>query len=177
MVLTTYNSRTSQRMNKYKVIKGPAIMLSLEEEIALTRIIGSIIRSKNFHCLVYNICVDHVHMVIVCAYKELSGIILRIKSESSRNFRRHKFSKRPLSNQKREHLWSQKFFTADLDVWQIATLSKQPGMLYKEDHLDHTISYITSNRKKHGLRLSNELSEVIQSFLKNQDEAFAEEYE
>lgn len=103
VVLTTYNSRTSQRMKKLRIFKGPPVMLSIEEEIELTRIISNIFISNNFHCLAYNICTDHVHMVIVCAYKELNSIILRIKSES-RKYRKLKFSQFPLPNQNRKHL-------------------------------------------------------------------------
>lgn len=74
-------------------------------------------------------------------------------------------------------LWSQKFFRADLDVWQLATLSNKPGLIYKEDYLDRTVSYIIGNRDKHGLPKSKELEKVIISFIEDQDKAFSAEFQ
>ena len=84
VVLTTHNSRTSQRMMDLEILKGLPIELVLEEEIELTRIIGEIIQEKGYHCLEYNICKDHVHLVLVCEAEELTGIVQAIKSISSR---------------------------------------------------------------------------------------------
>ncbi len=66
VVLTTHNSRTSQRMIQLGICKGKPIYLSLEEEIALTEIIGNIIKENGYLCLEYNICKDHVHLLLVC---------------------------------------------------------------------------------------------------------------
>ncbi|MFM7014712.1 MAG: hypothetical protein ACKOX3_00140 [Bacteroidota bacterium] len=54
-VLTTHNSRTSARMKKYNVRKGPSLRLTITEEIALKRIIGNIIRENGYRCISFNI--------------------------------------------------------------------------------------------------------------------------
>ena len=59
--------------------------LSLSEEIILTQIIGDIISENNYRCMAYNICNDHVHMIIVCAQEELTTIVRKLKS-LSRNY-------------------------------------------------------------------------------------------
>lgn len=88
-VLTTHNSRTSRRMQKYVGHRGPARVLSIREEIILTQIIGDIISENNYRCMAYNICNDHVHMIIVCAQEELTTIVRKLKSLSSKLFNRH----------------------------------------------------------------------------------------
>ena len=87
IVLTTHNSRTSQRMIDYGVIKGDAIELNLNEEIELTKIIGNIISESKMKCIAYNICKDHVHLIVVCEGTELTSIIQKIKSISSKMFK------------------------------------------------------------------------------------------
>jgi REP element-mobilizing transposase RayT len=175
-------------MMKYHIPKGNSVLLTLDEEITLSRIIGGIIKKNCIHCLAYNICRDHVHLVIVCAYEELTRIIQMVKAVSSKLFhqlhspREHVPLDEPIGSHRKgikryTPLWSQKFFRADLDVWQLATLSTIPGMLYKETHLDNTISYVIGNREKHALPKSKELDEIILSFLEDQDVAFKEEYE
>jgi len=172
VVLTTHNSRTSPRMIKYNVKKGPPIELGLEEEIALTEIIGNIITENAYSCLEYNICKDHVHLLVVCEYEELSKMIQKLKSISSKLFRRLDIS---MGHDPLEHkgLWSQKFYRADLDVWKLASLSNQPGYIYKDSHFDNTIPYIRNNRIKHKLPKSIKLEKIINSFTVSQEIAFS----
>lgn len=177
IVLTTHNSRTSSRMVKYRVKKGDPIELNLYEEIALTKIIRDIIIENGYNCLAYNICKDHVHLILVCESGALHGIVQKIKSISSKEFHRLDLSSRshdPLDHG--NHLWSQKFFHADLQEWEEASMSHRPGYTYDDDYLGNAIAYIQSNRKKHGLPDSPELRSIIKSFTKDLDEAFEMEY-
>jgi len=75
LVFTTHNSRTSQRMIDYKVKKGPALELNLVEEIELTKIFKNIIIENNYNCIAYNICKDHVHLILVCEEDTLTQIV------------------------------------------------------------------------------------------------------
>ena len=172
VVFTTHNSRTSPRMKKWKIKKGPAINLNLDEEIALTRIIGEIIRENRYQCISYNICSDHVHLILVCKNNELNSIVQKIKSISSKLFHRLEisFSHDPLEH--KNHLWSQKFFRVDMDVWKLGSLSNKPGYLYKSSHLRNAMAYIFKNREKHGLPLSEKLNKIISSFIVGLDAAF-----
>ena len=84
VVLTTHNSRTSQRMSNYNVKTGTPIELNLKQAIKLTQIIGDIIKEQGYHCLAYNVCKDHVHLILVSDAIDLSKQVKRIKSVSSR---------------------------------------------------------------------------------------------
>lgn len=109
LVFTTHNSRISQRMIDLKIIKGPALELNLEEEIALTNIFKEIILENQYNCLAYNICKDHVHIIIVCEEEEVNTIAKTLKGKSSYLYQSNGF--KPIG----EPLWSQKFFFANLN--------------------------------------------------------------
>jgi len=190
VVLTTHNSRTSQRMRDYGIRPGPALLLELDHEILLTQCIADVINESGFKCIAYNVCRDHVHMIIVCQHKMLAKIMQKIKSVSSKNFRRalrlrsdprgqdplgdcgakHHNPHHALAH---DHLWSQKFYRADLDVWTLHTLSNIPGYLYKTTHLENALHYILFNREKHRLPFSEELNMIIESFKMEQGKAFS----
>ncbi len=183
VVLTTHNSRTSARMLKLGIQKGEPIELELEEEIALTEIIGDIIREKGYHCIAYNVCKDHVHLLLVCEAEELTQQVQIIKTQSSKRIKPHLPMERvPLGNTHRKGeetytpFWSQKFFRTDLNVWELASLSTRPGYVYKDTHLERAIPYIIHNREKHGLPASEQLQAIIQSFVVPQENAFQLEY-
>jgi REP element-mobilizing transposase RayT len=188
VVITTHNSRTSQRMIKYGVHRGPAVQLGLIEEILFTRIIRDIVIENGYQILASNICKDHVHILPVCEAEALTHIIQKIKSVSSKLFHRlntprghdpldrnHDPLDRghdPLDRRNIKHLWSQKFYRAALDEWQLASLSTIPGYIYKTSHLSNAVSYIKTNREKHGLPLSDELEILIREFIVDEDIAF-----
>lgn len=186
VVLTTYNSRTSKRMTRYRVRKGKPVHLNLQQEILLTSIIGDLIRENEYKCIAYNVCKDHVHMIIVCRKDELSAIMQKLKSISSKLLRRKckEIDTLPRGYNpvegctpveaiyNRKKLWSTKFYRAELDDWKLASQSTNPGYLYKSSHLENAINYIVRNRIKHGLPQSNELEEHINTFILSQEEAF-----
>jgi REP element-mobilizing transposase RayT len=159
-------------MKKYNVRKGPALRLGLEEEIALTRIFGKIIRESGFRCIAYNICVDHVHLILVCSPEKLTAQVQKIKSVSSKDFHRLNIpmSHDPLKH--KGHLWSQKFYRATLDVWELNTVTNRPGFIYSDSYLQNAINYIRTNRYKHELTISEELELAIQEFVIDEETAF-----
>ena len=188
VVLTTHNSRTSQRMRDRGIRPGPALLLPLDHEILLTQCIADVILESGFRCISYNICRDHVHMIIVCQHVQLVKVMQKIKSVSSKNFRRA-LRARPMGHDPlggggasrrdphhalaHDHLWSQKFYRAELDVWTLHTLSNLPGYLFKTTHLENALHYILYNREKHKLPFSEELNDIIEIFRIRQEEAFS----
>lgn len=166
IVLTTHNSRTSQRMIKYKVRKGPPLELDLNEEIVLTQIIADIIIENEYRCAAYNICKDHVHMILVCEFEKLFEIVKVIKGKSSFLYQKAGYKKKGVP------LWSQKFFKVDLDVWKLAVITNRVGYAYGESHLNNALVYIKNNRIKHCLQQSKELRDIIESFKLPLEKAF-----
>ncbi|MEZ4928879.1 MAG: TaqI-like C-terminal specificity domain-containing protein [Chitinophagales bacterium] len=170
VVLTTHNSRTSQRMIDYNVKKGPPLELKLKEEIALTQYIGEVIKEKGYCCMAYNICKDHVHLILVCEEEQLAEQVKTIKGKSSYLFQSNGF--KPIG----ESLWSQKFFAADLDVWKLWTADNAKGYGANDQYIDRAIHYINHNREKHQLPESKELEKIIAGFVKNKEKSFSPQY-
>ena len=170
LVFTTHNSRVSQRMIDFNVKKGPALELDLEQEIELTKIFKQIITENNLNCLAYNICKDHVHLVMVCEEEELTNIAKVLKGKSSYLYQFNGF--KPIG----ESLWSQKFFFAQLDELIWSDVNPKPGYIATDTYLENAIAYIKTNRNKHQLPDSAELKNIIKQFVVSIDQAFETEY-
>ncbi|CAN5227359.1 hypothetical protein BH23BAC3_BH23BAC3_31980 [soil metagenome] len=128
----THNARTSQRMIDYKVKKGDPFWLNDELEVFITREIAEIVKEDDLNVLAYNICKDHVHMLLVCEPEELPNIVRKLKGRSSQKLKEH------LGVPKKEkfHLWAQKFDREPVDGAQ---------------SLEVVRNYIIRNREKHNL--------------------------
>lgn len=172
VVFTTHNSRVSNRMKRFYISPGLPIELGLEEEIELTKIIRDIVFEYELKVLAYNICKDHVHIIIVCPSSKLSWIVARLKGKSSMLFNRFVLQSKNVKNSlnyypSKKHyrrFWSQKYYQANLDVWRIATKQIRPGYYYRNTHLSNAINYIMHNRIKHQLPQSEELESIIKEF-------------
>ena len=75
-----HNTRMSERMKRYNVKTGIPVRLNSEQEIILAGIIREIILQKKYTILAFNICVDHIHLVIMCSFRKLTSIIQTIIS-------------------------------------------------------------------------------------------------
>lgn len=155
-----------------KIIKGEPIELNISEEIELTRIVGQIVLESRFKVIAYNICSDHIHLLLVCHENGVTSQIQKLKSISSKRFHRSVKITSHKPSEHNNHLWSQKFYYCHLDEWSLETLSRTPGEMYKESHFTRTINYIVRNRIKHGLQFSAELQEIIASFVVTIDDAY-----
>ncbi|MDP3914409.1 MAG: Eco57I restriction-modification methylase domain-containing protein [Bacteroidota bacterium] len=80
----THNSRYSQRMYDHHVKLGVPVWLSAKEEIIVTETIADIAQKDDLNILAYNICGDHMHLILVCEDEELPKIVQKIKSMSAR---------------------------------------------------------------------------------------------
>ncbi|MEZ4725229.1 MAG: TaqI-like C-terminal specificity domain-containing protein [Candidatus Kapaibacterium sp.] len=79
----THNSRTSQRMMEYKVSKGNGVWLTDEMEVEITKTIIQIVEEDKLNVMAYNICGDHVHILLVCEEDEIPNIVRKMKSKSA----------------------------------------------------------------------------------------------
>ncbi len=80
----THNSRYSQRMFDNHVKLGDPVWLSEKEEQIVTEKIAEIVAKDELNLLAYNICGDHMHLLLVCEEEELPKIVQKIKSISAR---------------------------------------------------------------------------------------------
>jgi type I restriction-modification system DNA methylase subunit len=80
----THNSRYSQRMFDNHVKLGEAVWLSEQDEIIIAEIIADIVKEDKLNILEYNICGDHMHILLVCDENELPKIVGKIKAMTAR---------------------------------------------------------------------------------------------
>ena len=167
----THDSRTSQRMIDYKVrllrdhgmrpYADPMWLDPMEEKI-VTETVAEIVKADGLNVLAYNVCGDHMHLVLVCEEEEVPNIVGKIKSITARAVNiamgrttaGHAPLSRdddaptdsgtgghaPLSQQTRGEtqcsLWTRKYGYVELD---------------SDEYLYNAIEYVKNNRKKHGL--------------------------
>ena len=121
----THDSRTSQRMIDYKVRelrdngtrpKAYPIWLEPEDELLITETVAQIVEEDQLNVMAYNICGDHLHILLVCEEEKVSKIVGKIKAITSKEYntaigittREHV----PLSKEEKKSynsLWTQKF--------------------------------------------------------------------
>jgi REP element-mobilizing transposase RayT len=138
----TYNSRVSQRMFDYNVKKDTGIRLDEKSEMKITEIIADIVREKNYTVYAYNICRDHVHMLIECGENKVSNMVRQIKGKSSQIYKEYLGK----TEHDQFHLWAQKF-----NKW----------MIQSDDQFRKTVEYILHNREKHGLPENKGLQPLV----------------
>ena len=115
-----HDSRTSQRMIDYKVRERRDLgtnplpnytKLTPQEEVVITKEIIAIAEEKQLNIMSYNICGDHIHLLLVCEEEELVTIVKHIKGRTARVHNSNK-GINPLvqrENEKSVSLWTQKY--------------------------------------------------------------------
>ncbi|MEX1003113.1 MAG: TaqI-like C-terminal specificity domain-containing protein [Crocinitomicaceae bacterium] len=173
----THDSRTSQRMIDHKVRlkrdngqrpKAQPIWLETEDEILITNTIAQIVKEDDLNVMAYNICGDHLHLLLVCDEEEVTKIVGKIKGITAKEYntaigittRGHV----PLTKEEKKNynsLWTQKFGNKPI----------------KDDkQLWNTVEYIQKNRDKHGLPNNKKLNSTIENFVCTYDHALRTEY-
>ena len=83
IIWVTHNSRISERMILYHIKRGEPFILNKSEEIEVTHYILDMVKEYQLRILTYNICQDHVHLVLVCQKDKHASIIGKLKGKSS----------------------------------------------------------------------------------------------
>jgi REP element-mobilizing transposase RayT len=165
-----YNSRISQRVIDYRIkTNTESVYLSEKEEIIVTQAVAEIIKKDNLNCLAYNICGDHVHLLLVCEEDELEGIVRKMKSvsarkcnvEMGRTLANSNKVELPAHGETQYQLWAQKFDKRHIN---------------NNEQLHNTIEYIQNNRQKHDLPTNKGASPLAHQMLCTIDHAFRSEY-
>ncbi|MDA3906730.1 MAG: N-6 DNA methylase [Bacteroidales bacterium] len=180
----THNSRYSQRMFDNYVKLGDPVWLSEKEEEIVTETIVEIAEKDKLNIISYNICGDHMHMLLVCEEKEVPNIVGKIKSMSARacniEMGRTMSERTPGAETKtmahaslstenspetrgktQAHLWTQKFGCKEIK---------------SDEQLNNTIGYIRNNRQKHNLADNIKLRNLINKLSCSHEDAFRTEY-
>ncbi len=168
-----HDSRTSARMEKYKVREKREmgtnpypniIYFTKEDDLLITETIADIVKEDNLNMLAYNICADHIHLLIVCDIDEVPKIMQKIKGKTSfvhnnYNVQHNGLSNglsnvqynglKPIAKKKKKPLWQQKY--------------SAPKEVTNQEQLQNTINYIQKNRSKHELpEHSKQIKGIIQ---------------
>ncbi|PDS22293.1 Eco57I restriction-modification methylase domain-containing protein [Flavobacterium branchiophilum] len=94
-----HDSRTSQRMIDYKVREKrdmgtnpyPNVQyLTSQEEHIIVKEIHDIVKADNLKIVEFNVCRDHIHILLVCEENELSKIVQKIKAKTARTVNIHR---------------------------------------------------------------------------------------
>jgi len=166
-----HNSRYSNRMGFYKIRLNNSIWMTDKDEIIITETIADIVQQDQLDMSAYNICGDHIHMVLTCEEEMLTKIIGKIKAITGRKCNRARGITEeaishlqqgetqqgdpiPLSgstgaNEKQQYIpfWSQKFGKTEITS----------GI-----QLQNTMEYIVNNRLKHKLEKNEGLESLIE---------------
>ncbi|SEA25895.1 Eco57I restriction-modification methylase domain-containing protein [Psychroflexus halocasei] len=182
-----HDSRTSPRMKRYKVRErrdggtNPypnVVYFTPEDDYIVTKSISEMVEEDQLKLLAYNICGDHIHLLIACEIEEVPSIMQKLKSVTSRKVnkarkstkghatRGHEESTRghdPLREEKNKPLWQQKY--------------SQPKEVTSHEQLNNTINYIQRNRSKHELPQHPRATQaLINQMCCTIDEAFKTEF-
>lgn len=205
-----HDSRTSQRMIDHKVREHRDLgtnplpnytKLLTEEEVIITKEILAIAEEDALKIMAYNVCGDHIHLLLVCEEEAVPKIMQKIKAKTARavNITRGITIPRehaPLTDATalptdadnttatREHaplpLHAPLHHTAKRGEKQHSLWTQKFGSSEIKDdtYLYNTINYIQTNRQKHKLPPHKELDVLLKNPLLNQsyDLAFAPEY-
>ncbi|MEI7982660.1 MAG: N-6 DNA methylase, partial [Bacteroidota bacterium] len=164
----THNSRYSQRMFNNYVKVGEPVWLTAKEEIIVSETIAEISTNDKLNIPAYNICGDHMHLILVCEESELPSIVQKIKSMSARacniamgrtTTREHRTREHaPLSSREcapsreyapaKEHTPASPRGETQAHLW---TQKFGQNEITSETQLHNTIRYVRNNRIKHGL--------------------------
>ncbi len=127
----THNSRVSERMVEFGVKHGEPLLLDDEQEKEITTYILQITKEDDLRILVYNICRDHIHMILVCEEQERDNIIRKLKGKTTQVYKDNRGIKDEF------HLWAQKYSCT---------------VIKDEEQILNAINYIQFNRKAQTFR-------------------------
>ena len=165
----THNSRYSQRMFDNYVKAGEAVCIYEEDEIIITKTIAEIVKKDKLNVIEYNICGDHLHLLLVCEKEELTGIVGKIKSMTSRsrNVAKGYTTKKSESDTTRGHAPLSADVAAERGETQTKLWTQKFGKseIKNDNYLNNTIEYIRNNRVKHELPKSKEIEKLKKEFL------------
>lgn len=84
----THNSRVSERMKKYSKNKGlQPLVLNIRQEIEITSYISRIVKEDKLKLTAYNICADHIHLILFSDEIRRDNIVRKLKGKSTQLYK------------------------------------------------------------------------------------------
>jgi REP element-mobilizing transposase RayT len=169
-----HDSRTSKRMIEFSARqrrfggqkpKPVVFPIKKEEEELIAQTVEDLVNEFELSIPAFNLCWDHMHLVLYCTAEEVPVIMHKIKGRSARECNKLRLSTekfrskginprgRTVLKDKSTPFWSQKYHCKPIT---------------SELYLKNTINYIENNKIKHGLPENKELEKIISRFTDKQ---------
>lgn len=189
----THNSRYSQRMFDCHVEVGEAEWMDKRDELVITKTIRDIVIEDKLNVLEYNVCGDHLHLLLVCEKEEVAGIVGKLKSMSAKNRNRERgytvaaatttaattgATTTAAGTRGHAPLSGPGTGTPRRGATQRMLWTQKFGKseINDDGYLNNAIAYISNNRKKHGLPENVDVEKIKKEFLCTREHAFRTEY-
>jgi REP element-mobilizing transposase RayT/type I restriction-modification system DNA methylase subunit len=209
-----HDSRTSQRMIDYKVrekrfmgtMPEPQVnYLTDNDEIVIAETVAILVKELQLNILAFNVCKDHIHIVLVCEEEELDEIVRKIKGRTAREVNKSNginpiiisesdkgfqplvvggddivFGEHDTDNKGLKPLVKEKEEEKVKGEKSVPLWTQKFGRkeIVDDNQLFNTIDYVNTNRVKHNLpENSNKgFQALVDSITCNYEYAFREEY-
>jgi len=142
-----HNTRISERMIEFWVQLSEPVVLTGKDEIEISGYIADIVQQHKqgvatpcINILAYNICRDHIHIILQCTESERDNIVRKLKWKSTQLYKNKHNIKEVL------HLRWQKYNYSEIK---------------DEKYLYNAIEYIKTNREHHRLPTSKGLQPLV----------------
>jgi putative transposase len=127
-----FQTKYSRRHYKNK----EAVILDAAEMEIVKEFINNTVKANNARLIELSVLPDHVHLLVMCDFDKISGLVKKIKGKSAADLNK-RFHGTVGGGGYQQSLWSRKYFIKEI---------KSEEQLYK------TIEYIRNNELKHSER-------------------------
>jgi REP element-mobilizing transposase RayT/type I restriction-modification system DNA methylase subunit len=142
----THNSRVSERMIEFGVKKDDPVLFEELSEVKISEFIFDKAQELSFRILAYNVCKDHVHLVLVSTDNERDEVVRQLKGYSSKKYREYL----NIDAAEKFQTWAQKYHYTLLDT---------------KEKLVNAIEYVNNNRIKHDLPDNKGLKPLVETHI------------
>jgi len=189
-----HDSRTSERMIKYKARErrfdgtkpDPEVFpMTKEEEDLIASTIADIVREDKLNIAAFNLCWDHMHILLVCEEEEVPRIMQKIKAKTGRAVNIFRGKTKVADNCNKGACSLDDLVVSSIDGHKSPRGEKQNSFwtqkynckhITSDDYFWNTYNYIEKNKVKHNLPKNPKLEKIILGFVKTYEDCFKTEY-
>ncbi|MGL2992905.1 Eco57I restriction-modification methylase domain-containing protein [Flavobacterium sp. TSSA_36] len=187
-----HDSRTSQRMIDYKVRENRALgtmpepqvnYLTDDDEMVIAETVSILAKELQLNIVAFNVCKDHIHIVLVCEEDEIDEIVRKIKGRTAREVNKNnginpvinKDYNNELYNNGLEPIVKESTGAKSVPLW---TQKFGCKAIVDQNQLQNTIAYVKNNREKHNLppHSNKGFKPLVESIACSHEHAFRAEY-